>query len=159
MPMSKRNSGEDSGNPRVHSGSIKIVCVKQPWAWLIVAGHKDIENRSWATTHRGPLLISASAHRLSGLDLEDVVAYARARGVEIPIDQLHYGGVIGRASVTECVYRHNSRWFMGPVGWVLSDAAQLPFVPVRGRLTLFDAPAHVLEALKLPAAVPPRFDP
>jgi len=33
--------------------------IRQPWAWLIVQGHKPIENRTWPTTYRGPLLIHA----------------------------------------------------------------------------------------------------
>ena len=39
---------------------VKIISVRQPWAWLIVAGHKDIENRTWRTSYRGRLLIHAS---------------------------------------------------------------------------------------------------
>jgi hypothetical protein len=33
--------------------------IKQPWSWLIVFGHKDIENRSWPTRYRGRFLIHA----------------------------------------------------------------------------------------------------
>jgi ASCH domain len=39
---------------------MKALSVRQPWAWLIIAGHKDVENRSWTTTYRGPLLIHAA---------------------------------------------------------------------------------------------------
>ena len=46
---------------------MKVLSVRQPWAWLIVAGHKDIENRKWYTNHRGPLLIHAS----KAMDPED----------------------------------------------------------------------------------------
>jgi hypothetical protein len=28
---------------------MKVLVVRQPWAWLIVNGFKDIENRSWKT--------------------------------------------------------------------------------------------------------------
>ena len=38
----------------------KCLSVRQPWAWLIVHGHKPLENRSWATSYRGPLLIHAA---------------------------------------------------------------------------------------------------
>lgn len=34
--------------------------VRQPWAWLILHAGKDIENRTWRTRYRGPLLIHAS---------------------------------------------------------------------------------------------------
>ena len=37
---------------------MKVIVVRQPWAWLIVHGYKDIENRSWRTRYRGTLLIS-----------------------------------------------------------------------------------------------------
>ena len=32
---------------------MKVIVVRQPWAWLIVNGFKDIENRSWMTRYRG----------------------------------------------------------------------------------------------------------
>ena len=30
---------------------MKVLVVRQPWAWLIVNGFKDIENRSWNTRY------------------------------------------------------------------------------------------------------------
>lgn len=38
---------------------MRALTIRQPWAQLIVDGHKDIENRSWSTKWRGPLLIHA----------------------------------------------------------------------------------------------------
>jgi ASCH domain len=40
---------------------MKVIVIRQPWAWLIVNGIKDIENRSWRTRYRGPLLSVLSA--------------------------------------------------------------------------------------------------
>ena len=37
----------------------KCLTVQQPWAWCIVHGPKRIENRSWQSHYRGPLLIHA----------------------------------------------------------------------------------------------------
>lgn len=34
---------------------MKALSMKQPWAWLVCAGHKDIENRTWHI-HMPPLL-------------------------------------------------------------------------------------------------------
>ena len=56
---------------------MKILSVRQPWAWLIVAGHKDIENRKWRTSYRGPekftgkngLNFSGPAWKLGGKSL------------------------------------------------------------------------------------------
>lgn len=38
---------------------MKVLTIRQPWAWAIARGHKDIENRRWTTRHRGPLAIHA----------------------------------------------------------------------------------------------------
>jgi hypothetical protein len=38
---------------------VKALSIRQPWAWLIANGHKDIENRSWNTNYRGAFLIHA----------------------------------------------------------------------------------------------------
>ena len=38
---------------------MKALSIKQPWAWLIVNGFKDIENRTWRTKIRGEFLIHA----------------------------------------------------------------------------------------------------
>jgi hypothetical protein len=39
---------------------VKALSVKQPWANLIAEGEKTIETRTWATDHRGELLIVSS---------------------------------------------------------------------------------------------------
>ena len=36
---------------------MKALTVKQPWATLILAGEKDVENRTRRTNYRGPLAI------------------------------------------------------------------------------------------------------
>ena len=61
---------------------MKVIVIRQPWAWLIVNGFKDIENRSWATRYRGSLLIQASAHRLSKEEMQEFRSYASRRKVE-----------------------------------------------------------------------------
>jgi hypothetical protein len=38
---------------------VRALTVQQPWAWAIVHGGKDIENRTQAWTYRGPLAIHA----------------------------------------------------------------------------------------------------
>jgi len=40
---------------------MKVISLLQPWASLIVAGHKKIETRSWNTKYRGELLIHSSS--------------------------------------------------------------------------------------------------
>ena len=38
---------------------VKALSIRQPWAWLVVHGYKDVENRSWSTGFRGRVLIHA----------------------------------------------------------------------------------------------------
>ena len=40
---------------------LKCLAIRQPWAWAVCSGAKDVENRTWMTEHRGPLAIQASA--------------------------------------------------------------------------------------------------
>jgi len=39
---------------------IRVLSILQPWAGFILYGSKTVENRTWRTTHRGPLLIHSS---------------------------------------------------------------------------------------------------
>jgi hypothetical protein len=125
---------------------VKAIVIRQPWAWLIVHGYKDIENRSWRTHYRGPLLIQASASLPPKAELEELKAYAKKRGAVVP-DELETGGVVGIATLADCVERSRSRWFEGDFGWVLQDARPTKFVAMKGQLGLFDPPRQVLRAL------------
>ncbi len=117
--------------------------IRQPWAWLIVNGFKDIENRSWRRDRRGPILIHA------GQVLERDAAEAlwaghhpvtgRRCAINAPRN-FPLGGIVGEAEIMDCVTRHESPWFVGPHGFVLAKARPLPFQPCRGALGFF-APA------------------
>lgn len=117
---------------------MKALSIRQPWAWLIVNGHKPIENRSWRTAYRGPLLI----HAAQGMTRAE---YAHARdlaeqvGVTIPaFDDLERGGIVGQATVTGCIADSDSPWFFGKYGFELADAKPLPFKQMRGHLSIFE---------------------
>jgi hypothetical protein len=125
---------------------MKVIVIRQPWAWLIVHGYKDIENRSWATRYRGTLLIQASASRPAKCRLEAIRLFARSRGVELP-EEFEWGGIVGSVQLEDCVTSSRNKWFEGPVGWVLSKPKRLRFIPLKGQLGLFDPPRMVLDQL------------
>src|SRR4051794_34939850 len=111
---------------------MKVIVVRQSWAWLIVNGFKDIENRSWRTKYRGPLLIQASAGLPTRRELADFRLYARKRGIELPED-FETGGIVGMVRLDDCVATTKSEWFFeGSVGWVLSKPKKLPWTPLKG---------------------------
>jgi hypothetical protein len=110
--------------------------VRQPWAWLIVSGMKDIENRPRRTHYRGSLLIHTGVSLDSYTD-ENVEWLNKKFGVQIP-PELETGGIIGIVEVVDCVESHASRWFQeGSFGWVLANPRRLIFRPCKGALGLF----------------------
>ena len=119
---------------------MKALSIRQPYAWLIVSGLKDIENRSWKTRHRGPLQIHAAA-RYSRSDHGYFDSVLR-RDFEIALpnfEEMQLGGIVGQADVVDCVEEHTSRWKdPDSFGFVLANAQPLPFVHLRGRLGLFN---------------------
>ncbi len=115
--------------------SLRALSVRQPYAWLIVNGFKDIENRSWRTNHRGPLLIHASQNDEYFND-DNCDQIESETGIVIP-QKLDMGGIVGVVDIADCVQKHNSLWFGGPWGWVLANARQLPFRECKGAVSLF----------------------
>ena len=85
---------------------MKVIVIRQPWAWLIVNGFKDVENRSWNTRYRGTLLIQASATLPTKRNLEEFRLFARERGVELPAD-FERGGIRRHGAIKEL--RHQQR--------------------------------------------------
>jgi hypothetical protein len=49
-----------NGRPSPTGCAMKILSIRQPWASLIVAGVKDVENRTWPMRYRGRVLIHSS---------------------------------------------------------------------------------------------------
>lgn len=124
---------------------MKALSIRQPWAWLIVNGYKDIENRSWNTKFRGQVLIHASSRRPT---VDEVKAarsiLEKAHGWEVAMmmpsaDLFQLGGFVGVATITGTCERSSSPWFFGPVGYQLVDARQLKFRPFKGRLSFFES--------------------
>ncbi len=130
-----------------------MISIRQPWASLIVSGVKDVENRTWSTRYRGPVLIHASqrADSITSDELE------RRFGLDPPSAPA-LGGILGVAEIVDCVQLHPSKWYAGEYvdrhgerrnHWalVLRNARTLPFVACKGQLGIRDAPAELLELL------------
>lgn len=122
---------------------MQAISVRQPYAWLIVNGYKDIENRTWPTRFRGTLLIHAAGklHR----DMGWVREIAAEEGIKLPA-RFSTGGIVGVVEVVSCVQRHRSDWFHGPYGFVLTRPKTLPFYKVSGQQKIFRTlyPSHLL---------------
>jgi hypothetical protein len=91
---------------------MKALTVRHPWAWAIIEGGKDVENRSRKTNYRGPLYI----HAAQAMDFDAFmdkalvnaeVAYFASQGSgpfgEIaPIDLSTCGMVLGTVDLIDC---------------------------------------------------------
>ena len=128
---------------------MKALTLTQPWAWLVVHGGKDIENRTWNTKHRGAFLI----HAAKGMKASDFdAAYDMAHGIDQNLawrllDIKHTsgferGGIIGATNLYTVIhpllaFQMPSRlpWHMPEqFGFVLGDTQLLPFLPCKGSL-------------------------
>lgn len=132
--------------------SMPALSIRQPWAWLIVNGHKDIENRDWKTPFRGNFLVHAGK-KITVADYDAAMLFIESAGLLDPalvpdIAALELGGVVGMARMVNCVTESPSGWFTGgeehnapgtvSYGFVLQAARPLPFFPWKGRLGFFD---------------------
>ena len=98
---------------------MKALSIRQPWAWLIASGHKDVENRTWYTHYRGRFLIHASSR------FDDAgLAWVRGNFPKIKIPTaLPLGCVIGWVTLAECRPMPVSNpWAFGPFCYLLKDA-------------------------------------
>lgn len=83
---------------------MKVISILQPWASLIIQGHKKIETRSWNTKYRGELLIHASAGkkpvcRSLMLDFQQEFSHLNLQKFE----SLPFGAIIGKVNLIATV--------------------------------------------------------
>lgn len=125
---------------------MKALSIRQPWAWLIINGNKDVENRSWSTEFRGQVLIHAgkeidreahaalmrAIHPVTGRPTKLSLMYPPALGRDIET-----GGIVGIAEIHGCVTSSDSEWFAGPFGFLMRHRKPLPFQRCPGMLGFF----------------------
>lgn len=130
---------------------MKALSIQQPWAELIVSGKKSVENRSWRTWYRGPLIIHASKKH----DWE-AGEWLLSEGIEVDQACAH-GAIIGICELVDCV-RHEDMPCMfpaaqlafafGPWCWILRNPKRTPVISYMGHLGIFDInEPHILEQL------------
>lgn len=112
---------------------MKALSVKQPWSSLIGSGQKPVENRSWRTRYRGPLLICAGA-----LPDKDAAAALAAQGLPQPLEA-PLGVAICVVDLVDVMRDHSSPWaWPGQWHWILENARPVAPLAVKGQLGLFD---------------------
>jgi hypothetical protein len=123
---------------------MRALSLTQPWAWLVVHGGKDIENRVWNTKHRGAFLIHA-AKGMTMDQYDDAVLFALEVDPTINMPgprDLERGGIIGATNLYTVIHplrpiemQQRLPWHMPEqFGFVLGDTRPLPFLPCKGAL-------------------------
>ncbi|MFP4145888.1 MAG: ASCH domain-containing protein [Phycisphaeraceae bacterium] len=127
----------------------KALTICQPYAHLIMAGEKLVENRTWPTRYRGPLVIHAGKSR----------AWLDSWDQPVPED-MPFGAVVGWVRLVDCVrlggelpeklaWLREHEHASGPWCWVLADPHPAPKpLPYRGRQGLYEIPAADLQNLR-----------
>ncbi|HEY1066885.1 MAG TPA: ASCH domain-containing protein [Pirellulales bacterium] len=162
---------------------MKCLTICQPYAHLIItpademppsAPVKLVENRTWETPYRGPLLIHAGKNR-DFLSLSDDGTLEL--DYHLPAEELVFGAIVGVVELHACVPIAQIRdgdvpfdfaWLpdhahaFGPICWVLQNPRRFAVpIPYRGAQGLFDVPdeivAEQLAALSTRAATPEDF--
>lgn len=155
---------------------MKVLSVKQPWAYLICSGIKDIENRTWKCPQKyigERVLIHASGAKaqfnFSNAHYEKFRELNMRRWYD---NDFYKSAIIGSVEIVDCVINHPSIWAEKtevstawgkdleiivderPVfNWVVSDAVLFdkPILNVKGKLGFwnYDLPEEYETILKL----------
>lgn len=122
---------------------MKALSINQPWAWLIVNGHKGVENRDWDTNFRGEFYIHA------GKKYDDSVAGFLAQKfphiILPPKSEIPMGGIVGTARLINVVHEKyydlladkDKPWFFGSFGFILDEQKPCDLMPCKGQLGFF----------------------
>ena len=122
---------------------MKALSIRQPWAWLIVNGHKQFENRDWQPKNpgrkfRGRVLIHASKG-MTRDEYEHGRDIARDFGIIIPpAHELERGGIVGETEIIAWHDNPPAMYFAFGSGLELSNSKPLPYRPYKGALGFFN---------------------
>lgn len=127
---------------------MKTLSIKNPWAYLIAAGIKDVENRSWPTKHRGKILIHATrkdahqdftAHSL--LTPAQFNLLSNEDKIKLLDKNFVRSAIIGEVEIVGCVDNSKSVWAEPRQWhWELKNPVlyERPIMGVNGSLSLWD---------------------
>lgn len=112
---------------------MKALSVRPEWSWAIFYAGKIVENRSWATRHRGRLLIHASLR-----PDREARPFMATLGIEVPA-VVPRGVILGSVVLADVVTDSTSPWAEpGCKHWLLTDPEPWPEpVPAKGDLGIW----------------------
>ncbi|MGV8136510.1 MAG: hypothetical protein AB2L20_14975 [Mangrovibacterium sp.] len=158
---------------------MKTLSEKQPWGYLICAGVKDIENRTWPLPKKMKgqrVLIHTSGNagkkhfNINLTDDQMKAAFPVLARKAMDWNSFKFGAIIGSVEIVDCVINHPSIWaektetkVVGHTAyydannaiwnWVLANPVLFkePILNVKGRLGFWDYPLDFCHICGQPA--------
>ena len=129
---------------------MRVLTIRQPWAYAILELGKDVENRSWWTDYRGPLVIHSSARPEPLINLDPYISEAVMSRLDD--NEMALGAILGVVDLVDCTEDSRSKWADDPDDawhWILENPRKLAKpIPCKGRLGFWPVPLIALDALK-----------
>lgn len=127
---------------------IPALTLHQPWATLVMAGAKRVENRTWAPvqlTAPVPTPLWVAIHAGVRVDRDALLEVGHAHPALQPLlsGQLPRGVILGIVRVERASWLADVRdpWATGPRCWMIDRVLRLEEpIPARGRQGLWHAP-------------------
>lgn len=140
---------------------IRLLTVRQPWAWALIHGCKDVENRSHKVSYKGLLAIHAGKADHNTLKRDDWKQFeSEYFGKDVFADfdpsKEPRGAIIGVIEMVDCKPEHqvDSIWCDDPgnedgwFAWLVQKPIALPEpIPYRGAQGLQRLPEHLAAEL------------
>jgi len=139
---------------------LKALTIDALWAWAIIWGPKRVENRSWRTSYRGPLVIHAGQNKTRDAE---ALAFLRSQGLDPPVAECleeFRGCIIGVVDLVDIVPEKETQGFpfitevgryligsdpfaTGPQCWILEQprALEIP-IPATGKQGIWNLDGH-----------------
>jgi len=121
---------------------MKALTIREPWATLILSGHKTVETRVWKTDYKGPILL----HVGKTAQPETILLSDGTSLLMQPNNNL-LGKVVGIVFLNGCrkMERADERAACCPIytnaqAWILGEVIPITPFEMRGQLQLFETP-------------------
>lgn len=133
---------------------MKTISVRQPWAYLICSGFKDVENRSRRILYRGKILIHAPIRfdnredNCLTLKQAEYVITESGWGERFFDKDFVFSAIIGSIEIVDCINDSESIWAEpGQWHWILKNPVLFdkPILNVKGKLGLWNYEGELQE--------------
>ena len=148
----------------------RCLTVKNPWAFLIVHGIKDVENRNWKTNFRGNVFIHVSVKSVEPFEVLTKEQFEAIDQYTMPMIDSYFetSRIIGSVEIVDCVLDVKSIWTsikksiydeddvfgesveLGGYKWILRNPVlfEEPILNVKGRLNLWKPTFKIPDFIK-----------